>query len=169
MLHPKTLISIKRNICLGFNSLQFVTNTRYEVVFRSKFQSHYFESSFTDFVLQVKMIVSETISATDSEENYLKNLVLYKKELDNFHRPLVQSTHYFVTRMHSSRMRTARSSSCWRGSASVHAGIDPWVWAWRSPWLWAWIPPLARSSSTSPLGVDLETPWPDPPQFLPWV
>ena len=26
------------------------------------------------------MIVSETISATDSEENYLKNLVLYKKK-----------------------------------------------------------------------------------------
>ena len=80
MLHPKTLISIKRNICLGFNSLQFVTNTRYEVVFLSKFQSHYFESSFTDFVLQVKMIVSESISATDSKENYLKDLVLCKKK-----------------------------------------------------------------------------------------
>ena len=38
--------------------------------------------------------------------------------------------------MHSSRMRTACSSSCQLGGgvASVHAGIHtPWVWAWRSP------------------------------------
>ena len=55
-------------------------------------------NNVTDFVLQVKMIVSESISATDSKENYLKDLVLYKKKLDNFHRPLVQSTHYFVIR-----------------------------------------------------------------------
>ena len=38
-----------------------------------------------------------------------------------------------VTRMHSSRMRTAHSSSRRGGSASVHAGIDPRVWAWRPP------------------------------------
>ena len=65
------------------------------------------------------------------------------------------------TRMHSSRMRFARSSSHLLGvSASVHAGIHPHqgvgleipppqVWAWRlprsdlpsSPWVWAWRPP----------------------------
>ena len=37
-------------------------------------------NNVTDFVLQVKMIVSESISATDSKENYLKDLVLYKKK-----------------------------------------------------------------------------------------
>ena len=41
-------------------------------------------------------------------------------------------------------MRTACSSSCRGGSASVHAGIDP-------------------------LDVDLETPQPDPPQLPPWM
>ena len=39
--------------------------------------------------------------------------------------------------MHSSRMRTARSSSRLLGegvSASMHAGIHtPWVWDWRTP------------------------------------
>ena len=73
------------------------------------------------------------------------------------------------TRMHSSRMRTARSSSCRPrgGSALVNAGIHtslgvgletplgvgletpprygpgdpPQVWAWRPPWVWAWRPP----------------------------
>ena len=74
-----------------------------------------------------------------------------------------------TTRMHSSRMRTSRSSShreWW--SASVHAGIppppgvgletQPWVWAWKPPWVWPW---------RTPLGVSLETPrvWPgDPPR-----
>ena len=40
-------------------------------------------------------------------------------------------------------MRTARSSSrlLGGGSASVHAGIPPQVWAWRPPWVWAWRPP----------------------------
>ena len=60
-----------------------------------------------------------------------------------------------TTRMHSSRMRTARSSSRrdGEGSASVHAGIDPHqVWAWR------------------PLGCGRgDTPQPDPPQLPPWV
>ena len=46
------------------------------------------------------------------------------------------------TRMHSSRMRTARGSSRLLGvSASVHSGIRPRVWAWRPPWVWAWRPP----------------------------
>ena len=85
------------------------------------------------------------------------------------------------TRMHSSRMRTARSSGrlLGGGSASVHAGIPPsgcgpgdtppsvgletplgqtpqlppWVWAWRHP----------------PPSVGLETPPGQTPQLPPWV
>ena len=67
------------------------------------------------------------------------------------------------TRMHSSMMRTTRSSSHLLGgvSASVHARIPPWVWAWRPPpQVWARRPPrcepgdpLPRSDpSTSPPG-----------------
>ena len=83
----------------------------------------------------------------------------------------------FNTRMHSSRMRTSRSSSCLLGgggglSASVHAGIHPWAWtspsrpgpppprhrhghpplgwAW-TPQVWAWTPPMARPPNP-PLG-----------------
>ena len=101
--------------------------------------------------------------------------------------------------MHSSRMRTARSSSRLLGgmSTSVHAGIPPCgcvpgdplgcgsgdpsrsdpstspplgvdletppgQTAQLSPWVWAWRPPRP-DSSTSPLGVGLETlPRPDP-------
>ena len=73
--------------------------------------------------------------------------------------------------MHSSRMRTARSSSrllAGGGSASVHARIPT-----RSPWVWPWRPPLGvgmetprcrpgdpsrLDSLTSPLRVGLETP-----------
>ena len=36
-------------------------------------------------------------------------------------------------------------------------GCTPWVWAWRPPQVWAWRPPWP-DPSTSPLGVDLETP-----------
>ena len=80
-----------------------------------------------------------------------------------------------ITRMHSSRMRTACSSSRLLGggvSASVHAGIPPplgvgletpWVWAWRTPWVWAWRPPWCGPGAPQarpldfPLGVSLET------------
>ena len=48
-------------------------------------------------------------------------------------------------------------------------GVPLWVWAWRPPWVWAWSHPVARSASTSPSGVGLETPWLDPPQLPPWV
>ena len=99
--------------------------------------------------------------------------------------------------MHSSRMHTVHSNSCWGVCLSAclerlpRCGpgdppwqdphqLPPWVWAWRPPqpdppqlppWVWAWRSPLARSPSTSPLGVGLETPtpphWPDPPQLPP--
>ena len=77
------------------------------------------------------------------------------------------------TRMHSSRMRAARSSSRHprggRGSALVNAGIH-------TPWVWVWIPPGCgpgdpqgvvletppRCGPGDPLGVGLETPLPDP-------
>ena len=85
-----------------------------------------------------------------------------------------------VTRMHSSRMCTTRSSSrlVGGGAASVHAGIHPlgpgtpWVWAWTSPhpdpqpppWVWAWIPPPDPPTSLLGLGLDTQ-PCPDPPTF----
>ena len=72
--------------------------------------------------------------------------------------------------MHSSRMRTARSSSRhWKGGGSGPAlpEFPPWMWAW----IW--------SPSISPLDVGLDLiplnfplgcgPGPDPPQFPPWV
>ena len=71
--------------------------------------------------------------------------------------------------MHSSRMRTARSSSRYRGG--LHNPLEQ-----RSPF-WSRYPPgcgpgdtpETRSSSTSPLVVGLETPQPDPPQLPPLV
>ena len=76
------------------------------------------------------------------------------------------------TRMHFSRMRTARSSS--------HQGGLPqcMLWAWRSPssqiplnFLLGCRPgdPMARSPSTSPLGVGLETPLARSPSTSPCV
>ena len=78
--------------------------------------------------------------------------------------------------MHSSRIRTARSSSRLLGggvSASVHVGIPPGcgpgdtplVWAWRppqarplnSPWVWAWRPGPGQTPQLPPPGVGLET------------
>ena len=71
--------------------------------------------------------------------------------------------------MHSSRMRTAHSSSRHDGGVS---GPDPPQFP---PWVWAWI----WSPSISPLGVGLDLiplnfplgcgPGPDPPPFSPWV
>ena len=82
--------------------------------------------------------------------------------------------------MHSSRMHTACSSSCWGepgqfplnfplgcGSGPDLPQLPPWVWAW------------TRSPSTSPLGVGLDQihlnfplgcgPGPDPPVTSPLV
>ena len=76
------------------------------------------------------------------------------------------------TRMHSSRTRTARSSSCHGG---LHTTSPLARSPSSSPWVWAW----TRSPSTSPLGVSLDQilinfplgcgPGPDPPQLPPWV
>ena len=63
------------------------------------------------------------------------------------------------TRMHSSMMRTTRSSSRLLGgmSASVHARIPPWVWAWRQPpGCEPGEPP--RCGPADPPGVGLDTP-----------
>ena len=73
----------------------------------------------------------------------------------------------FKTRMHSSRIRTARSSSCHEGLPQCMLGYTPLVvgletpqvWAWRPPiqtpqlppWVWAWRPPtLARPLNIPP-------------------
>ena len=79
------------------------------------------------------------------------------------------------TRMHSSRMHTACSSSHRGGgltpltrdwiitNACLHACWDtpPWVWAWRPP---------GCGPGDAPLGVGLETPTPgQTPQLPPWV
>ena len=94
------------------------------------------------------------------------------------------------TRMHSSRMRTARSSSRLLGegvSASVHAGIHtrPRVWAWRpslgvgletppsvslDPWVWDLRPPPSQTPQL-PHWVWAWRPLPpgQTPQPPPWV
>ena len=72
-----------------------------------------------------------------------------------------------TTRMHSSRMRTARSSSRRGVCLSACWDTPPWVWAWRpSPQVWAWKPPRP-DPSTSPLGVGLETLLGQTPQLPP--
>ena len=84
------------------------------------------------------------------------------------------------TRMHSSRMRTARSRSRLLGGGGVlpqcMLGYTPWVWAWRPPWVWAWRSPGVGletpqpDPSTSHLGVGLVTPpWKPDPSTSPWV
>ena len=76
----------------------------------------------------------------------------------------------YERRMHSSRMRTARSSS--RHKGGLHTTPSPWPdLPQLPPWVWAW----TRSLSTSPLGVGLDQiplnfplRWgsgPDPPQL----
>ena len=58
---------------------------------------------------------------------------------------------YVHTRMHSSRMCTTRSSSCWGRFASVHAGIHPpGCGPGDLPWVGAWRPPLARPLNFPP-------------------
>ena len=85
------------------------------------------------------------------------------------------------TRIHSSRMRTARSRSCQLGGhlpqcmlgyplgvgletllgvnleTPLGVGLEnlAWVWAWRPPWVWAWRTPRT-DPSTPPLGVGHE-------------
>ena len=84
--------------------------------------------------------------------------------------------------MHSSRMRTARSSSHQEGSASVHTGIHPLgvgletplAIGLETPQVWAWRPPGYGSGDPhgcgpgDPPSVGLETPLPGQiPQLLP--
>ena len=85
-----------------------------------------------------------------------------------------------LTRMHSSRMRTARSSSRRGGLVLIPLNFPLGCWPGPDPpqfppWVWAWI----SSPSISPLGVGLDLiplnfplgcgPGSDPPQFPPWV
>ena len=99
---------------------------------------------------------------------------------------------FYTTRMHSSRINTACSSShgggglpqCMLGYTPLGVGLETApVWAWRPPgcgsgkppgqtpqlppWVWAWRPPWP-DPSTSPLGVGLETPLARPLNS-PWV
>ena len=69
------------------------------------------------------------------------------------------------TRMHSSRMRTTRSSSCCGVCLSACWDTAPWVWAWRPPWVFAWRPPRP-DPSTSPWVWAWRPPWPDPSTSL---
>ena len=73
-------------------------------------------------------------------------------------RPRYKRTNTFLTRMHSSRMRTAVAVM-----GGLHTPLEQ-----APPGCGPGDPP-ARSTSTSPLGVGLETPQPDPPQLPPWV
>ena len=80
------------------------------------------------------------------------------------HQSRLQLAMTHITRMHSSRMRTARSSSHRRGSASasVHAGIQPPSGVGLEtppgqtpqlpPWVWAWRPPLPARPLNFPFG-----------------
>ena len=88
---------------------------------------------------------------TTSKENNIDLLLNKRKIFKNI----------LLTRMHSSRMRTARSSSRLLGGIvcliacrdthppQVWAWRTPQVWAWRTPQVWAWRPPQ---------GVGLEIP-----------
>ena len=69
-------------------------------------------------------------------------------------------------------MRTARSSSRPRGVSTQPTDQAPprsRPPGAASPGVGLETPSLARSPSTSPLGVACRTPWPDPPQLPPWV
>ena len=68
-----------------------------------------------------------------------------------------------ITRMHSSRMHTARSSSRLLGGGvclSACWDTPPWVWAWR---------PSQCGPGNPPPGIGLETPPGQTPQLPPWV
>ena len=109
--------------------------------------------------------------------SYLK-IHVFKRQKQIINGNIVQ------TRMHSSRMRTARSSShqlwgvcfraCWDTlppgvgletpprcgpGATLDVGLEP-------PQVWAWRTPMARPLNL-PLGVDLETPPGQTPQLPP--
>ena len=73
----------------------------------------------------------------------------------------------YVTRMHSSRMRTARSGSCRGGPGQFPLNFPLWVWAWPVP---PQLPPLGVGMDQIPLNFPLGCGHgPDPPQFAPWL
>ena len=76
---------------------------------------------------------------------------------------------HYETRMHSSRMRTAHSSSCsWGGGPGPDPyEFPPWVWAW----IWSpWISPLGVGLDLIPLNFPLGCgSGSDPPQFPPYL
>ena len=75
---------------------------------------------------------------------------------------ITATTTIFITRMHSSRMRTARSSSRQVGEGVLPQcmlGYPPQVWAWRPPWVWAWSPPQVWAWSPSPGQTPQVPPW----------
>ena len=92
-----------------------------------------------------------------------------------------------MTRMHSSRMRTAHSSSHWGGLPQCMLGCTPWVWAWRPPrcgpgdpstWVWGvgletllgvGLETTQARPLNFPLGCGPGDPPSQTPQLLPWV
>ena len=76
---------------------------------------------------------------------------------------MVSSFPHFLTRMHSSRMRTARSSSRWMGGC-----LPQCMLGYTTP-LGVGLETPRPNPSTFPLGVGLETPPGQTPEALPWV
>ena len=106
---------------------------------------------------------------------FILNLPMFQSLFNKFN--YSQHKNIKVTRMHSSRMRTAHGSSRARGGLpQCMLGYTPWVWAWRPPWVWAWrLPspgvawrPPWQGPSTSPQVWAWRPPWPDP-STSPWV
>ena len=95
----------------------------------------------------------------DSNEYEIIEFVIFRQKLLSF----LQGG--YVTRMHPSRMHTARSSNCLLGGVCLSACWDnPWVWVWRpprspgvglertpSPQVWAWRTPHARPLNFPPV------------------
>ena len=103
------------------------------------------------------------ISNHSRQLNFIIAIIILCHDLCLF----LESPNVMTTRMHSSRMCTAHSSSRYGGPGPDPPQLPPWVRAW------------TRSLSTAPLGVGLDQiplnfplgcgPGPDPPQLPPWV
>ena len=77
---------------------------------------------------------------------------------------------FTLTRMHSSRMHTAHSSSRWGGGLPQRmlGYTPPQGVGLETPWVWAWRPPQARPLNF-PLGCRPGDPTGQIPQLPPWV